>query len=328
LGAKVTVESDAGGTYPLAEAGKGNYVAVGLNLNTANKYRLDITTSDGKIYQSDFVPVKSSQPIDSVSYQVQNNNAVQISVSTHDPSNSSQYYRWFYNETWIIHAKYESSLMLQTVPKDTVVYRDPAHQIFRCWLSDVSSDIVLGSTAKLAKDILVNSPVAILPSTSEKFTERYSILVKQYALTTDAYNYYVQLRKNTEQLGSIFDPQPSELTGNIHCISNPAEKVIGYITAGVPAQQRIYINADQLPVGPNWIPNTPYNDCSFDTSLFFNPKTKQNEVEANIYSGFEIPILTVGNPGQPPLGYTGSSGECVDCTVRGPSKPPSFWTNE
>jgi hypothetical protein len=97
LNASVMVESDANAGYPLTDVGNGYYVAAGLNLNASNKYRLQITTADEKVYQSDFVPVKNSQPIDSVSYQVMNN-GVQINVSSNDPTNNTRYYRWDYNE--------------------------------------------------------------------------------------------------------------------------------------------------------------------------------------------------------------------------------------
>src|SRR3978361_1980693 len=50
LNAKVVVESDANGSYPLTETGKGYYVAAGLNLSITNKYRLTIATADNKIY--------------------------------------------------------------------------------------------------------------------------------------------------------------------------------------------------------------------------------------------------------------------------------------
>jgi hypothetical protein len=55
--------------------------------------------------------------------------------------------------------------------------------------------------------------------------------LRQYALTKEGFEYYERLKKNTEQIGSIFDPQPSALSGNIHCITTPAELVLGFISA-------------------------------------------------------------------------------------------------
>lgn len=328
LNATVTVESTQNTEYPLAETGNGYYRAVGLNLSSANQYKLKIVTSAGKVYESDFVQVKNSPPMDSVSYQTQSA-SLSINVTTHDPSNSSRYYRWDYNETWIIHSKYDSKLELQTDPVDSIVVRDPANQIYTCWQSDVSSDIVLGSTAKISDDILINYPVAIIPSTSEKLAERYSILIKQYAMTPDAFNYYQELRKNTESLGTIFDPQPTSLKGNIHCTTSPSEQVIGYITAGSVSQARIYVNGRQLPANANWIPSLPYFDCDFESPVY-NPNPKYPfSVAEYLYTGILTPIATLQTPGAPhPFGYTGATPICVDCRLRGTNKPPAFWTNQ
>lgn len=326
LNATVMVESDANGTYPLSEVGNGYYASAGLNLSSANKYKLKIITISNKIYESDFVPVKNSPPIDSVSYQAQTAN-LQLNVSTHDPSNNTRYYRWEYNETWIIHSKYESALKLIKNPVDSIVTRLPSEQIYTCWQSEKSSDIIVGSTAKLSNDVLVNHTFSVIPSTSEKFTERFTVLVKQYAITPEAFNYYQELRKNTESLGSIFDPQPTSLTGNIHCTTNPSEQVIGYITAGTASQVRIYINARDLPSNANWVPNVPYSDCTYDT-LYYNPPIKKSvyTVKDFLYTEDQIPIDRLQQPGAShPYGYTGSSPFCVDCTLRGTSVKPAFW---
>ncbi len=326
--AAVAVESNANATYPLKETGNGYYVSPGLNLSASGQYRLRITTSANKTYVSDFVPVKNSRPIDSVSFQAQHT-GVQLAVSTHDPSDTSRYYRYEFSETWIIHADYFSGLIVQRVPEDMIVQRPVEDQIYTCWSSDQSSDIILGTTEKLTKDVLVNSPVTFIDSHSEKLGTRYSILVKQHALTKQAFQYYLQLSKNTEKLGSIFDPQPSTLTGNIHCITDPAEPVIGFITAGSTTQLRLYVNKSDLPAVEDYRVHPPYDQCFLDSTYYLDPKYHgANTVDSKIFHGNAIPIAPIGFPGHPPIGYTASAGICVDCTLRGSSTPPPFWTNQ
>ena len=329
LGAAVAIESDANITYTLAEQGNGYYATPGLSLNPANKYKLKITTSANKAYESDFVTVKNSQPIDSVSFNALST-GVQVNVSTHDASNNSRYYRYEYEETWVIHADYFSSYEVTTNSAGTKVIapRPVADQIFTCYTSDKSSTIVLGSTDKLSKDVLANSPVIFIGSHSEKIGTRYSILVKQFVLTKEGFDYYQQLSKNTEQLGGIFDPQPSSLTGNIHCITIPTEQVIGYITAGSVTQKRIYINKSDVPNNNQYLTTLPFDNCKLDSFYFSAPHTSINEVQLNIIDGDAIPIAPFGKPGSPPLGYTGSGGLCIDCTVRGTNKKPAFWTDQ
>jgi hypothetical protein len=324
--ASATIESDAGATYPLNNIGDGYYSTGALNLSPIHKYRLKITAG-GKDYQSDLVTAKNSQPIDNVNYKF-TNTGIQINVNTHDPSNNSRYYRWDYEETWIIHSKYQSFEMLQATPADTVVPRPLDQQIYTCWLNQHSSSIVLASTAKLTQDIINDAHVTFISSNSEMLTERYSILVRQYTLTKEAYGYFDQLRKNTEGMGTIFDPQPTNLSGNIHCVTDPSEQVIGYVTAGSVTQKRIYINKEQLPGGDGWSPDTPYGNCLMDTALYISKRIQgQNDVKAYIYPGYEIPIIPIAPPGSPILGFTASSPSCVDCTLRGTNKQPAFWVN-
>jgi hypothetical protein len=331
--AAVTVESDQNTIYSLSETTSGQYVSAGLNLDNTHKYRLRIKTANNKEYVSDFVPVVNSPAIDSVNFKIKNN-GVNIYANTHDPNNSTRYYRWGYNETWIFHSKFESRFKSNG---DTVLGRDLINDnIYRCWQSDISSTIVLGSSAKLTQDVIVNSPITFISSTSEKVSNEYSIYVKQYALTKDAYNFYVNLKKNTEQLGSIFDAQPSQINGNIHSVTNPSEPVIGYISVGSTTSQRIFIKSQALPA---WATTPAYPDCMLAKNCCyysfrdqdFGPFYNQVNLFINYNKGAGqfapplIPVNAISVPGQPPIGYTAADRECVDCTLRGTNKQPAFW---
>ncbi|MDB5136143.1 MAG: hypothetical protein JWP37_2746 [Mucilaginibacter sp.] len=322
LKATVKVESDANVSYPLAETGDGYYMAPGLNLSAANKYRLQIITADSRTYQSDFVQVKNSPPIDSVKYLVKSD-GVQININTHDPANKTTYYRWSYDETWIIHSNYNSHEELITTPFDTIVFRPAADQIYRCWQSHIANVIVLASTANLKQDVISQNELTSVASTSEKISDRYTILVKQYALTGDAFKYWQQLKKNTEQLGSIFDAQPSEIPGNIHCITNPSEPVLGFMSAGTFSQSRIFIDNLDLPL---WKATPAITGCTVDV-FPYKDADGIDEVRTFLYFGHEIPLDAIQPPGSPISGYTAALPKCVDCTLRGTKTQPSFWIN-
>jgi len=284
-------------------------------------YRLSITTADGKVYLSDFVPANVSPPIDSIGFKTANNN-LQVYVNTHDPNNATHYYRWDYNETWEFHAEYPSNYITNGTE---IVFRTAAQNIYQCWSNDISTNIELASSAKLSQDVIYQNPLLTIPSTSEKIETRYSILLKQYAMTSAGYNYYSLLKQNTEELGSIFDAQPSTLTGNIHCTTNPTIPVIGYVTAGTYAMKRIYINSTQLP--DNWITIYPYT-CNVDTALYSDPNAHGfNEVAADLIPLMYNPniILTAVTKNGAILGYTYTDHDCADCSIRGSTTPPSFW---
>ncbi|MFB9841899.1 DUF4249 domain-containing protein [Mucilaginibacter ginsenosidivorans] len=327
LNAMVIIESDAGATYGLPDAGNGYYKAGPLGLSSSNKYRLRITTATGKTYESDLIEARNSPPIDSVYYRILNN-GVEIYADTHDPTNSTKYYRWEYESTYQYHSAFNSFLKLVTTPQDTVLGRTIPEHIYVCYRGNKSSTILINSSAKLSQDVITQNPIAFIASNAEELESRYSILVKQYALTPGAFSYFQQLKKNSEQLGSIFDAQPSELPGNIHCLTNPSEPVLGYITAGAPTQLRMYIRNRDLPA---WLTDSPYSGCKLDTDLFARPQgsTVVNEVQEYIYTGVHIPIFVIQPQGAPkPDGYTASVPGCVDCTLRGTNIKPAFWVDE
>ena len=307
LGATVVIENNQNATtWPLTSDNHGNYIAVGLSLPLSAKYRLAITTTDGS-YQSEFVPVISTPPIDSVGYTVSNGN-VNIYVNTHDPTNQASYYRWDYQETWIFHAKYYSFLTVDTAT-ESVVNRLPWQYVFYCFASDASSNILLATTQNLSKDVVYEAPVIQIPLSSEKVEQEYSILVRQYALPADGYVFYQNLQQNSEDLGSIFAPLPSTISGNIHALSNTAAQPIGYISATNVQSKRIFILESGLPYVATVYPY----DCEVDSTA--------NPIVTILAEAWQHNVLLDQGPKQ----WAFTSADCVDCTVRGTQQTPSFW---
>jgi hypothetical protein len=308
-GATVSVEGNSGENFSFTEKPGGIYFSNPLMLNYSSQYRLKITTANGNQYQSDYVSVGQTPGIDSVTWQQQND--VAIKVNTHDPLNNTKYYRWDFVETWQYTSTFNRTI---SELNGLIFYVDSTNQTYNCWSSDISTDILLGSTVALSQDVISEAPITIIPQNSEKIGIRYSILVKQYALTEAAYQYFQVLKKNTESLGSIFDAQPTQLVGNIHSISNPSEVVIGYITASSVQQQRIFISNNQL---NNW--NWFYNgvDCSL-ISIDQNP---------NYFLVYDYPDTSYApyyfiSPGSIQL----AKKVCVDCRLRGgTTNKPTYW---
>jgi hypothetical protein len=321
LDAQVTVESDQNGSWSLFDTNNnGVYGSASLNLPASQKYRLRISTPDGRKYLSDFIAVRPTPAIDSIGYFVKDK-IVNIYVNTHDPANKTRYYRWDYHETWYFHAMWDSAYVLD-IPTDSIVQRTRNQSVHFCYGDLQSSNILINSTAKLSNDVIYQNPITQVPLTSEKVENKYSILVKQYAITPEAYEFYQNVLKNTEKLGNIFDAQPSQLNGNIHCLTNPAEPVIGYIGVTNVQSKRIFIPATDLNNAATTI--YPYG-CVIDTAeygLYLGSHSIENELLT--FPVTNIPIDALGG-GLPPQAFIFSKSVCVDCTLRGTKKMPSFW---
>jgi hypothetical protein len=247
-GALVRLEDSNNSTLHLLETSEGNYTAGNLHLDTSLKYRIAITTANQEVYLSDFVSVRNNPPIDSISW-VRENEGVQLYINTHDPQDNTRYYQWEYNETWQFNSQLSSNLKYVKVNNEntSVTYRDANDpQIYYCWQSNPSTSIILGSSAKLSNDI-IHLPLVDIPNASWKLSVLYSILVKQYSWTREGYEFLEKMKKNTELVGSVFDAQPSELVGNIHCVSNPAQPVIGFFNICPVREKRIFISNQEVP---------------------------------------------------------------------------------
>lgn len=301
-GATIVVDAENGESYAFQDVGNGSYTLPPTTFNRDAKYRLRIKRLDGREYESDYVVVSKTPPIDSITYRVdEGRNAMMIYVNTHDASNQTRFYRWNFEETYEYRMAYYSSLTRDYVTKQIVSRPD---NINVCWRTLPSRDIKLGSTIKLSQDVIRDLPVNIVDIATNKLYFGYSILVKQYGLTREAFEYWTDLAKTTQGTGSLFDPQPSQVTGNIHAKANAKELVFGYFSAAQEQKQRIFIR-ETLGAYPR---------CMAPDTLDFNGAYNGSSVLLYYYEGL------------PKSGYLATSESCADCRSQGgTTTKPEFW---
>ncbi len=269
LKASVFIEDDQKNVFPLIEKGKGQYALGVTNFNPDHKYRLNIKTSNGKSYQSDFVPMKVTPPIDTVYFEQKGDKDILFYADTHDVTNKARYYRWDFKETWVYTSFWggvkDSIAYLRYVNVNGNVINQYPDRLFvgTCYGILNSNEILVNSSAKLTNDVIKHQQITRLTS-SQKIIKLYNLRVNQYTLTEDGYNYYTNLKKNTEQIGTIFDSQPSITTGNIHCLSNAQERVIGFVSASTVTTKILLLRYDDIPIK---VPGVRTGDCPGDPCL-------------------------------------------------------------
>ncbi len=322
-GAIVIIEDEQNGSFMLSESAPGNYILPPSNLSAGKKYRLRIKTGSSSEYLSEFVEALQTPEIDSINFKVQNN-GVQFYANTHDDQNKVKYYRWEYDETWLYTALHNSIIRYEN---SAFEFRPANLSIFTCWKSGSSNSIILGSSTNLASDVITDNPVSFVSAQSGKVSFGYSILVKQYALSKEGFEYWQLLKKNTEQLGTVFDPQPSIASGNIRCLTDPAEPVIGYISASTTTSRRQYFDNRDFPMdAPSYIPPPSLDACAIQEILISPAATFQGRADQTFTSGKYIPVSPISVPGSGIIGYTYSLKGCVDCREKGgTSVKPSYW---
>jgi hypothetical protein len=326
-GAKVLIESDGNATYQLSERDSGKYVTANLNLPTTNKYRLHIFTSSGKEYESDFVENKITPTIDTITHSFQPH-SVQFYVSSHDPSKKTRYYRWEYHEYWSYTSNYFTVLQY----KDSAIIGLPVDSdYFYCYRhATPANGIYFSSSDKLSQDVISQQPINHVEGQSGKLVREYAVEVVQFAITKEAYTYWQQLKTNTEQLGSIFDAQPSSFITNIHCVSNPAESVIGYVSVSTSTLKRDFVSQADVPfavvpvIGALAV-DTP--NCHPPNIILFAPLPTLPGRLAQLFGSRKYaPWDFYYDPPTIPIGYKYNEIGCVDCRVLGgTNKKPIWW---
>lgn len=323
-GATLAVQGDDNSSYALSPyITAGTYFVAGLNLPTSHKYRLDIHTADGHEYQSDYVENKITPPIDSMNY-VQLGQGVQLYISSHDPKNNTRYYRWDYDETWSYYSAEPTQLIWRNGEVEYLSADEMYHECYK--FATPSNSIYVGSSAKLAQDVLYKAPLAYVYASSGKLAHIYSILVRQYALTSDAYSYWENLQKNTQSLGSIFDAQPSTIAGNIHGVTDTKEVVIGYVSASTITTFRYFIQGRDL---TNLATPNPPSVCTGGLGVIpVDPEATLNE---RMHATLDHPDTLLVNEQTNTLtgkitGYIYAPAICVDCRLAGGTNhAPSYW---
>ena len=305
-GAQVFIQDESGASFNFNSTGDGEYTSEDSVLTIGSKYRLRIVSSANKEYLSDYLEVKQTPDIDSLHWEQHDD--VFIYVNTHDPSDQSRYYRWEFTETSEYHAVYES--ILAYVNGNVVFLPDDSLRA-TCYKTFNSTDILIGSSAALDGDVITRQLLQKVPNDNSKISYRYSIGVRQFVLTAEAYQFWTILKQNSEETGSIFGPQPSMLKSNIHCTTDPDEPVIGYLSASSVKTKRIFIRNLDLTDRKDQI-NT---QCK---PIFINDP---DSVAYYLSDGSRLPAYFVSGGT-----LAVANNICVDCRLQGGiTKKPSFW---
>ncbi|RSK49479.1 DUF4249 domain-containing protein [Hymenobacter rigui] len=303
--ATVYIETLANKRYPLAETTAGLYTSVSQKLPTDQQYRLRIRTVAGHDYTSDFTALKLTPAVDQLEGRVQPN-GVQLYLSTHDDQNQTRYYRWEYEETWEFFAAHES--LYEYVPSSGMTI--PRKEgIYHCWRTEKSTTIETSSTARLSQDAVRDYRMQFIQPRSPKLRSKYSILVRQYGMSQAEFDYWEEVKKNTENIGTLFDPLPSQIQGNVHAVSDAEEPVFGFVGATTQVEKRIFIGRLDVPLEWSYI-NEGYEQCP-------EPFPAPSGYTAQQLFG-ELNLELVSRSTMLPR-------ECVDCRLRGSNVKPSFW---
>jgi hypothetical protein len=336
-GAVVTVTDNENNKYTFEQKDSLYISKTEFQAIPGRKYRLDITTNQGKSYHSTsetLTTINEIQNVDATIQTVKGDRGVQITVNSYDPSNSSKYYRYEYEEAYKIVTqmwKQDSTIILPPLPEGThqeigLIARKGESKI--CYGTAKSKDILIASTNSFNEDRIA-FPIRFISNQNYNIAHRYSILVRQYIQSLEAYTFYKTLKELSSSNNILSQNQPGFFYGNIKSSDNPNEKVIGFFDVSSVSSKRIFFNyVDLFPGEP--LPPYPEN-CNIQTFTFCfyskNPDCRGGLLLSNIekkqllyFNSYQYsnPIYTTYEMIPPP---------CGDCTTFASNIVPPFWIN-
>ncbi len=305
--AAIYIETEDGTQMNGDFIGKGLYTVNTGNLNPDSKYRLRISIN-GNEYQSSFLSPLITPEIDSIFPMKKGpGEPVFMCIDTKDTKNQSRYYRWSYKENWEVMAELYANAGVDDF--GNLVYYDliSSNNTYYCWGRDSSKTLILASSEKLSSNIISQKRLVEIPCDNDKLSVLYHISVEQMLIRKEAYDYFQNLQKNVEQTGSIFSPVPSEMKGNIECITNPDLPVIGYIEVSTKTTKELFIPENR------GLYESPSKYCS--RHITSDPDFA--------YPNYAYYYVASGSPPE----Y--APFECVDCRrkFRASKNKPDFWPN-
>ena len=311
--AKVVLKSTGGQVFPLTEAGFGTYVFE-RNIDEKQNYILEIELSTGERYVSESMqPIVTPEIIDAGFKR--DEEGVEVFVSTQGNANADDFL-WTFEETWIYRPRIRSPYIYVSELRD-VRERRGAEQNSLCFKTEPSPGILLETSSRFKDQVVFQKTITEIPVGNERIMERYSILVSQKGLASKDVPFWEVLKKNTEDIGSIFSPLPSLIGGNIKSLDAAKNPVIGQVSLGVIRQKRVYINLTE--VSPWNYLDPKFNDCAIGEEAVL-----RSDYQVIFGNGAVVPArpLMVGTT---IVGYYPSSKRCTDCTLYASKTKPSFW---
>lgn len=238
-GATVQIKSESGESYSLTEKRKGRYEYNGEEIigKVGETFWVHIQYG-GEVYESkpeEMLPVGEVTDISYESVRSSNGasyDGVNIFVSSKGEGNDSRYVGWSFDEDW----KFK-------VP--VVSNRYATKQI--CWSKETSTGIMIGTSEANVVNAFDDLKVYTVSTDEPKLSIRYSSNIFQYSLTRDSYKYLEHVQNVNANNGSLFDPVPASVNGNIYCSSDEDVPVIGNFQISSVTSKRIFIDRLDLP---------------------------------------------------------------------------------
>jgi len=245
MDARVTIVDDLGDSTPCIWVGSGNYLSADPNFIGAigRTYTLRIYLSNGNTYLSKPETIYPVPPIDSLSLVYDSTwitdvrpNQYIISANTHDLAGTRNYYRWTAS-AYIARKSWGGNSCVATP------YWGPCGDPFSCTCHALCDEYVADGGINVLSNQLINGREIIQTAYNIPiyWLGKDFVQVNQYSISENVYEFWEQYEAQTNRTGSILDPLPAPVIGNIYNAIDSTDIALGIFSASAGASQRLVI---------------------------------------------------------------------------------------
>ena len=291
--AKLNISDNLNQTFTLTDNGNGNYITPdNFKPKTGNTYTLHIETVNGNIYESKPQELVTPQSYDSIYGIHTYNQYIGLENQLKTIMGSNIVLKLFKSV-----AASDSFPLCRFSPTITVQYEywEPSDSawfwIHKCWKSiqlndteNLTEDKSHSSNAYIPAHLLCFTPVLLegygMNEPTGLVDTHYYLRINQYTINRDTYDFYTEANKQLTTTGKIFDPITSQLKGNMSCINNPTETVLGFfeVSSVTKSAVVIYQNLGSLTVN---IIKVPYLNITDGEIEYKQVKHGETPVDKN-----------------------------------------------
>ena len=252
-GASVSVIDSEGRSWQFTETKPGIYHSDSTLFRgmPGETYTLRIS-HEGRQYESSPCLLRAAPPVDTLTHEVYDReinaegdkeSVVRVALHTVDPERNSHYFRWTFMETWEIRLTFNLLTYEQRV----------------CWGSEESHAILVANTEALSEDRITDFTLTVFNDDTDRGQNRYSMLVNQYSISREEYEFWDNVERVSESTGGLYDVIPAAVPGNVMCTSEPDELVLGYFSVSGVSNKRIFIK------NPLYVPDLYIDKCTYES---------------------------------------------------------------
>ena len=189
---------------------------------------------------------------------------------------------------------------------------DSLYVNYWCFRSDSTKSVVMLDYSNLEGDVVKTFPVKSFSRADSRNHRRYSVNVKAFSLSKDAYDFSRKLRDMSNVGSDLFTPDPGVLKGNLHCETDPQKDVMGIVMAGQMTSRRAFMNGQYAKQIQAYVPY-----------VF----VEKEEMPYMYYDRMYRPIRLLPTKDSVDVGW--APIRCIDCVEAGGTlTPPDFWNEE